>query len=206
MLTILSLCDFTGEWSRPYREAGYDVRQVDIKHGDDIRLFEALPYPVRGVLAAPPCTHFSGSGARWWSEKGSGPLLEGLALVDAVMRLVVVYQPSVWVIENPVGRLPDYLGPCRYKFNPNEFAGWADDPNAEAYTKLTCLWGRFDAPEPKPVEPALGSMMHRLAPSSDRADLRSVTPQGFARAFAAANPAIQDVRMGALALGGRLSP
>ena len=42
MLTILSLCDFTGEWSRPYREAGYDVRQVDIKHDDDVRLKSLL--------------------------------------------------------------------------------------------------------------------------------------------------------------------
>jgi|TARA_R100000501_G_C2548953_1_gene64445 superfamily I DNA and RNA helicase len=40
MLTIISLCDFTGEWSRPYKEAGYDVLQVDLKHGQDVRLFE----------------------------------------------------------------------------------------------------------------------------------------------------------------------
>ncbi len=86
MLTVLSLCDYTGNWSRPYREAGYDVRQVDLQHGDDVRLFEALPYPVRGVLAAPPCTDFAGSGARWWEGKGQKPLLNGLALVDACCR------------------------------------------------------------------------------------------------------------------------
>lgn len=30
---VISLCDFTGEWPRPYREAGYNVIQVDLKHG-----------------------------------------------------------------------------------------------------------------------------------------------------------------------------
>lgn len=52
MLTVLSLCDFTGNWSRPYREAGYDVRQVDLKDGEDVRLFKALPYPLRWDLLA----------------------------------------------------------------------------------------------------------------------------------------------------------
>ncbi len=33
-----------------------------------------------------------------------------------------------------------------------------------------------------------GSRMHRLPPSPERAALRSVTPEGFARAFFDANP------------------
>lgn len=33
---ILSLFDYTGNWSRPYRENGYEVIQVDIQHGTDI--------------------------------------------------------------------------------------------------------------------------------------------------------------------------
>jgi hypothetical protein len=59
MMTILSLCDYSGAWSQPYVDAGYDVVRVDIKRGQDIRLFEALPFPVRGVLAAPPCNAFT---------------------------------------------------------------------------------------------------------------------------------------------------
>lgn len=30
--TILSLFDTTGEWSRPYREAGYNVAHIDIQN------------------------------------------------------------------------------------------------------------------------------------------------------------------------------
>jgi hypothetical protein len=37
---ILSLCDYTGEWSKPYRDNGYDVVQVDLAHGQDVRLLE----------------------------------------------------------------------------------------------------------------------------------------------------------------------
>ena len=70
MLTVLSLFDYTGTWSKPYRDANYDVRQVDIRNGDDVVMIEDLGYPVRGILAAPPCTHFAASGARWWAEKG----------------------------------------------------------------------------------------------------------------------------------------
>ncbi len=180
MLAILSLCDHTGNWSRPYLEAGYDVRQIDLQHGQDIRLFEALPYPVRGVLAAPPCTEFAGSGARWWEGKGERSLLEGLALVDACCRIILVHRPQWWVIENPVGRLNRWLGKPVMLFDPASYG----DP----YTKRTGLWGRFNAPFKTPVEATEGSRMHRLGPSPDRAARRSETPMGFARAFFEANP------------------
>lgn len=180
MLAILSLCDFTGEWSRPYKEAGYDVRKVDLKHGLDVRLFEALPYPVRGILAAPPCTHFAGSGARWWDGKGEKAVLEGLALVDACLRIIVVHRPQWWILENPVGRLNTYLGPPRMYFNPSDYG----DP----YTKKTALWGDFTPPPKRPVEAKEGSKMHPMTPSPERAALRSVTPRGFAEAFYKVNP------------------
>lgn len=180
MLTILSLCDFTGEWSRPYREANYDVRQIDLQHGDDVRLFEALSYPVRGVLAAPPCTDFASSGARWWVEKGDAALLDGLAIVDACLRIITVHRPQWWVLENPVGRLNRYLGEPRMAFNPSDYG--------DTYTKKTLLWGDFTEPLKHPVEAVEGSRMHRLPPSPDRAALRSVTPAGFAQAFFEANP------------------
>jgi hypothetical protein len=180
MLTILSLCDATGNWSRPYRDAGYDVRQIDLTTGCDVRLFEALPYPVRGVLAAPPCTHFAGSGARWWRDKGIEKVREGLALVDACCRIILIHRPQWWVIENPVGRLNTWLGEASYIFDPSDYG----DP----YTKKTCLWGRFNAPYKTPVEATQGSKMHLLPPSTNRQAKRSETPLGFARAFFEANP------------------
>jgi hypothetical protein len=75
---IFSLFDRTGEWSKPYRDAGYDVRTYDITTGDDLLQFfpgadilDAINAGKRivGVLAAPPCTSFASSGARWWEDQ-----------------------------------------------------------------------------------------------------------------------------------------
>ena len=69
MLTVLSLCDASGVWSQPYVDAGYDVRRVDLENGADVRLFQALPYPVRGVLAV------AGGGRRLRAHQRRLPLL-----------------------------------------------------------------------------------------------------------------------------------
>lgn len=187
MLTVLSLCDYTGAWSAPYREAGYDVVQVDLKHGLDVRLFEALPFPVRGVLAAPPCQAFSNSGAQYWGAKDQdGRTLDALALIDACLRIIVVHRPRWWAIENPVGRLSRWLGAPRMMFDPCDYG----DP----YTKRTCLWGEFNEPMMvRRVTPervcSQGSWLQRLGGASERTKmLRSITPAGFARAFFEANP------------------
>lgn len=65
MKTILSFFDYSGNWPKFYREAGYDVYSIDIKNGMDILELqrEDLPEYAYGVLAAPPCTDFASSGA-----------------------------------------------------------------------------------------------------------------------------------------------
>lgn len=186
---LLSLCDFSGAWSEPWRKAGYVVHRIDLKNGGDVRLLERRDVPYDAILCAPPCTEFAGSGARWWARKPGALLVEALSVVDACLRAVQIYRPRVWALENPVGRLVRYLGPARFSFQPNEYAGWADDPASEQYTKRTCLWGEFAPPERRELPAVLGSMMWaRYGGRSDRTkELRSMTPTGFARAFAAAN-------------------
>ena len=176
---ILDLCAGSGAWSEPYLAAGYDVRRFDLSSGSDVRLLEYVG-PVHGILAAPPCTHFASSGARWWAEKGEEALLEGMAVVDACLRFVVLCRPTWWALENPIGRLRHYLGLPALAFDPCDFG----DP----YTKRTLLWGQFKQPEKMPVEPMDGSRMHVMSQSADRALKRSITPPGFAKAFFEANP------------------
>ena len=176
---ILSLCDYSGVWSQPYVEAGYTVERIDVKRGQDVRLFQ-YQGKVHGVLAAFPCTEFAVSGARWWKNKGEAALIAALGIADACARIVLFHKPEWWCFENPVGRLKDYYGPPAMYFNPCDYG----DP----YTKKTGLWGQFTPPVKNPVEPTLGSKMHRLPPSPDRQDLRSETPPGFSKAFFAANP------------------
>lgn len=174
---ILDLCGGTGAWSKPYKEAGYDVRVITLP-GQDVRLYKP-PKDVHGILSAPPCTHLSGSGARWWKEKGEEALLEALSIVDACLRIIMVSKPKWWCLENPVGRLTQYLGKPKMYFQPHEYG----DP----YTKKTCLWGDFTIPKKNNVEPTEGGKIWRMPPSEDRPMLRSITPSGFAKAFMEAN-------------------
>jgi site-specific DNA-cytosine methylase len=188
VLTILDLCSGSGAWSKPYRDKGYDVIEIDVKDDKDVRLIRKLDYPIKGILSAPPCTHLSGSGARWWKEKGKEALLEALSIVDACLRAVVLYKPKWWCLENPVGRLSRFLGKPNDTFHPNDYALYSDNPFSNEYSKLTCLWGNYVMPEKKP-----GKMMNKnkiwyISPSDNRGQERSVTPDGFAKAFQIFNP------------------
>lgn len=206
---ILSLCDFSGEWSRPYAEAGneYDVIRVDpkIPGGKTVQEFEQseefanlAPFVV-GILMAPPCTHFSVSGAQYWPAKDEdGRTAKDLEIVDTCLRIKDRCKNLVWwVLENPVGRLPTLrpkeLGRPKMYVQPYYFAGFADDPERERYTKKTGLWGDFNANLPhSPLEPIKvceqGSWIQKLGGSSEKTkELRSMTPQGFARSFYEAN-------------------
>lgn len=59
---ILSLFDLTGNWSKPYKDNGYKVIQVDLQLGIDILNWNYKKIPkeqVYGILAACPCTDFA---------------------------------------------------------------------------------------------------------------------------------------------------
>ena len=204
MKLILSLCDYTGNWSRPYcadhqgaDSRKYLVRRVDIKKGEDVT---NLPFikgcDVHGIIAQPPCTEFAASGARWWADKQATcpeKLERALHVAQACLSLVAIYKPEWWVLENPVGRIGDWIGACAHTFQPFEYAGWLNDPekqDAERYTKRTCLWGDFIMPAKKPLDPIHGSKMHsQYGGSSERTkEMRSITPEGFATAFKHSNP------------------
>ena len=102
------------------------------------------------------------------------------------MRVIEYFKPSVWAIENPVGRIEKLGGlpPWRLSFDPNHIG--------EDYTKKTLLWGRFNADLPiAPTEATEGSKMHRLYGGKSMAtkNARSETPEGFAYSFFMANNA-----------------
>lgn len=202
---ILDLCGGTGGWSKPYRDAGYTVYIVDPSEHMmyDARLWPSTTAPpgtegrlpkhfldldawgeIHGVLAAPVCTVFANSGARW--PRTDADILQGLSLVDACIRIAWAVKPKWWALENPVGKLTKWLGPPRMSFNPCDYG--------DAYTKKTLLWGDFNTDLPRtPVEPervcSQGSWVQKLGGKSDKTKrLRSATPPGFAQAFFEANP------------------
>lgn len=179
MSDVLSLCDHSGAWSKPWLDAGYTVRRIDLQDGENVITLPYLPTPPRVILAAPPCDHLANSGARWWASKGEAALLEAMSVVDACLRMVAIYRPKVWALENPCGRLSRFIGPHAHSFNPCDYG----DP----YTKRTLLWGEFTMPQKNPVDATEGSKMHLLGQSKARKNLRSKTPGGFAEAFFLAN-------------------
>lgn len=221
---IISLFDASGEISKPWKEAGYQVAQYDIKLGDDLLEFFPMGelmemqeegFEIVGVIAQPPCTCFSSSGARWWSERHdkhdrdmvekmfgpnaaryfSKPKEYTRALVSLVDLAIGETNPKFWVVENPVGRIATEMGMPKptLTFDPHVYG----DP----YTKRTQLWGKFNADLPTAnVEPTQGSLMHKLWSRAEKdGGQRSLTPEGFAYALfmanhptAAAKPAVSD--------------
>jgi len=184
---VYSLCDYSGEWIKPYKEAGYPTMQIDLKFGYDVRLLTVPDCFVWGVIAAPPCTVFAGSGAKWRALRATSEVLEGLSIVDACLRFIYATKPEFWALENPVGWLKDYLGEPQLYFDPCDYG----DP----YTKRTCLWGKFNMPVKNPVVPSQGSKIHLCwgGRSEHTKTMRSLTPPGFARAFYDANNCSQKV-------------
>jgi hypothetical protein len=179
---ILSLCDYSGNWPRPFNEDhGYSIIQMDLKHGDDLLdpirtklgIDEALyaiskslgivrnPHTrIVGILMAPPCTDFSVSGAQYWPAKdANGTTAIAVDIVRACLALKALYSPAWWVLENPVGRLPrcvPELGKPSMYFHPCDYAGWGrtdEEVVANRYTKKTGLWGSFKAPMESGLDP-----------------------------------------------------
>ncbi len=187
---ILDLFALTGNASQPYREAGYEVVQIDKQTGTDILTWnyrQYAPDSVYGIMAACPCTAYAGSGARWWAAKdASGETEYFNSLVRKTLEIVDYFRPGLyfWYVENPVGRIdkcvPELAKYRRLLFHPCDYG----DP----YTKKTILWGEFNPwLIQNRVYPSEGSKMHRMAPGPERQNLRSATPMGFSRAFFNAN-------------------
>jgi site-specific DNA-cytosine methylase len=184
---ILDLCGGTGSWSKPYKDAGYDVRTITLPK-DDVRTY-VPPERVWGVLAAPPCTEFSY--AKHYHGKGNytHDFAAGLAVADACLRIAGRTNPAWWALENPRGYLKRWYGEPRLTFDPWEYG----DP----YQKKTCLWGVFNIPSPTVREKPAKMLKFSLLKSKDirpevfgkftRTERRAMTPAGFAQTFFEAN-------------------
>lgn len=155
--TLLSMFDASGHWCHPFEEAGWNVVQVDLQHGDDLSLWSASTLlgdilqsfdTIDGIIAAPPCTDFSVSGAQYWPEKDADGRTEAAVhLVRQVLRCVDFLQPDFWALENPVGRIAKLvpsLGSPLLSFDPWEYAGWTD-PTPADLARLDSLRARGPA-------------------------------------------------------------
>ena len=107
---VISLCDLTGNITKPWSEGGWDVVLVDPQHGVDSStvtangavvtrlaktILEAMPQlseiirtrDVEMVFGFPPCTDMAVSGSRWFSSKRAKDVqFQAKGFTEAVFR------------------------------------------------------------------------------------------------------------------------
>lgn len=214
MKTVISLCDLTGNMVQPWIDAGYHAVLVDPQHGTthvdgDVTkiagtIEEAMgrlgkiirEHDIAMVFGFPPCTDMAVSGARWFETKRQADkMFQAKAVMVAEQcRTIGRLSGAPWFVENPVSVLASAFGKPQHTFHPADYTAYEPSDN---YTKKTCLWtgGGFVMPQPA-KDASLGApdnRIHFASPGPERANFRSATPMGFARAVFDANhvPALE---------------
>lgn len=209
---LISLYDYSGNASRPYREAGWKVYQIDIQNGVDIMTWDFLQpikeaeysIPQVNIIAMQPCDCYALCGNRHKKKRFlNGEFDASQRLVERTKMIIDFYDNErllgFWQLENPmtdIHKKNPWLGKITQKFNPCDFAGYDPEPNNSRYNKETWLFGRFNKMIIKRLEPfidekrgkAVNPGWSKLGGKSLKTkNQRSVTPLGFAYAFYAAN-------------------
>lgn len=212
MKLLIDLFDFSGNVAAPYKINGWEILQVDIKHGIDIltwdykeAIYSALnnykpdKHQTVAIIAAIPCTDYALSGAKHFAAKDKDGRTEKSNLLVSKTKEIIDwvnenYNLKFWYIENPMSRihkLNPWMGEVKHKFNPCNYAGYAIDPEKDRYNKMTWLWGNFNKPK---TDGAISPIFKenpgwlKLGGGSERTkELRSITPTGFCQAFFESN-------------------
>ena len=186
-LNILVACERSARVRDALITQGHNAISCDIAPAPGPHICGDVRHILQGnwdmMIAFPPCTHLSVSGARHFARKRADGSQQ--QAIDFFMLLVHAPIPKI-AIENPVGimsttyRKPDQI------IQPWQFG----DPESKA----TCLWLK-NLPKLTPTnilpKPETGrwhnqtpSGQNRLGPSPDRAIRRSTTYPGIANAMA----------------------
>lgn len=207
--TVISLCDYTGIFTQPWREAGYRAIHVDPQRDNNGTILEmsgVIGEAIRQdrvafVAGFPPCTELAVSGAAHFARKQEADkhFQAKAALVAEQCRMVGLLSGAPWFFENPVSVLASIMGKPNFVFNPYEYGGYLpeDDRHPEwpeyikprdAYPKKTCLWtgNGFTMPPKKPVnvDDGYSDQHNKLGGKSLRTkNIRSATPRGFSQAI-----------------------
>jgi site-specific DNA-cytosine methylase len=137
-------------------------------------VLDVLDYPWDLMIAHPPCTHLSVSGARHFDSKR----LDGRqqAAVSFFLRLAKSGIPMI-AIENPVCIMSSLWRKPDQVIQPWQFG--------HGETKATCLWLKGLPPlVPTNIVDGRENRVHLMPPSPDRWKERSRTYSGIAQAMA----------------------
>jgi len=188
-MKVLVACEYSGVVREAFAKKGHDAWSCDLlptdqpsdKHiqGD---VLEVINKGWDLIIAHPPCTHLSLSGAKYWAEKRA----------DGRQQAAIKFVEDIWdadcpriCIENPVGALTKHskLGKASVYIQPYEF-GHAEQKRTGLWLKgLPKLKGtKFIDVKGLPNKER--HRLHWLPPSKDRWKIRSTTFQGIADAMA----------------------
>ena len=196
---LISLYDHSGNASRPYKENGWKVIQVDIKNGLDVLAYDyrrdITAYDKIGLIIMQPCTCYALCGNRHKVNRlNNGEFEESQKLVAKSKEYIDYFNPFFWQLENPktdIHKKNDWIGQRpKFVFNPCDFAGYDPEPDNSRYNKETWLFGKFNDLVKKRIEPIEKDNpgWKNLGGKSEKTkELRSITPLGFAYAFYEAN-------------------
>ena len=164
----------------PLPGGGHDAMSCDLLPSEtegqhyqgDVR--DVLDYPWDLMVAHPPCTHLSVSGARHFAEKR----MDGRQQAAVSFFMTLARAPIARIaIENPVCVMSSLWRKPDQVIQPWQFG--------HGETKATCLWLK-GLPRLTPTQIVEGreARVHRMPPSAERWKERSRTFAGIADAMA----------------------
>lgn len=182
-MRVLIACEYSGRVREAFRSMGHDAWSCDLYEpaedsspyhftADALEIAHSHSWDL--MVAHPPCTHLSVSGARHFAAKrADGRQQAAIAFFLALARAPI---PRI-AIENPVcimssiWRKPDQtLQPWQY---------------GHGETKATCLWLKNLPPlVPTNIVEGREPRIHMMPPGPDRWKERSRTFEGIAQAMA----------------------
>jgi site-specific DNA-cytosine methylase len=135
-LKVLIACEYSGIVRDAFSKRGHDAWSCDIlpteSEGNHIQgdVLEILDQGWDLMIAHPPCTHLTVTGARWFTEGRKDYQLQRDA-IEFVRKLMDAPIDKI-AIENPRSVISSYIRPADQMINPFQFG--------DAVAKATCLW------------------------------------------------------------------
>jgi hypothetical protein len=177
-MRVLIACEYSGRVRDAFIRAGHEAMSCDLLPTDepgphyqgDIRDVIGDGWDL--MIAHPPCTHLSVSGARWFKDK----LTEQAEALDFVRMLIKAPIERI-AIENPISIISSRIRKPDQIIQPWQYG--------HGETKATCLWLK-GLPNLTPTNVVEGreARVHRMPPGPDRWKERSRTLPGIADAMA----------------------
>ena len=179
-MRVLIACEYSGVVREAFNRGGHEAMSCDLLPTDvpgshyqgDVR--DVLDYPWDLMIALPPCTDLSVSGARHFAAKKMDGRQQ--ASVSFFMMLAKSDIPMI-ALENPICIMSSLYRKPDQVIQPWMFG--------HGETKATSLWLK-GLPKLIPTNIVEGreQRIHKMPPSADRWKLRSITYQGIAQAMA----------------------